>query len=64
MELGFIFNEHTFISIQPIKVTFEAKMKVLVELNKNRMTPIYVTLVKKNVPESEYEDFKGGLLCE
>ncbi|XP_022852109.1 putative late blight resistance protein homolog R1A-3 [Olea europaea var. sylvestris] len=33
---------------------------ILIELNQKNSILIYVTLVKKNVPESEHEDFNGG----
>lgn len=61
MELGFLFNnEHTSIQILPVKVTSEYEIKILIELNQVRMTtPIYITLSKNNVPNSEHEDLDG-----
>lgn len=60
MKLGFLFNEYISISISHVNVTFEIEMKFLIELSQNCMTSICVTLLKKNVPESEHKDFDGG----
>lgn len=62
IELRFLFNnEHTSIPIPLTKVTSRNGIKALISLNEARMTtPVCVTLVKKNVPESEHEDLDGG----
>ncbi|CAA2966270.1 Hypothetical predicted protein [Olea europaea subsp. europaea] len=50
-------DEHTFNSIPPIIVTSEVEMKVLIEMNQKRVISICLTLMKKNIPESEHEYF-------
>jgi hypothetical protein len=60
MELGFLFQKHSTISIPPLKVTSEAQIKHLIQLNQGRKTtPICVSLLKKNVIEGEHEVFDG-----
>ncbi|XP_022893831.1 uncharacterized protein LOC111408289 [Olea europaea var. sylvestris] len=51
---------HSTISIPPLKVTSEAQIKHLIQLNQVRKTtPICVSLLKKNVIEGEHEVFDG-----
>ncbi|XP_022847476.1 uncharacterized protein LOC111369964 isoform X2 [Olea europaea var. sylvestris] len=58
MELGFLFQKHSTISIPPMKITSEVEMKHLIKLNQGRKsTPICVTLLRKNVPVGEQEVF-------
>lgn len=60
MELRFLFNEYSSIQIPSTKVTFDAKVNYLLELNKMHMTSLCMTLVRKNVVEDQHENSDGG----
>lgn len=60
MKLRFQTNEHSFISIPRMKVTFDAEVNYIFELNKMYTTPFWVTLMRKDVDEGKYEDSDGA----
>lgn len=59
MKLKFLFNEHSTISIPPVKITSQVQMKLLIKLNQSRKLTPCITLLRKNVLEIEHKDFNG-----
>lgn len=57
MDLGYLFPEHSNISVPPLKITSKVQVRWLIQLNKDHRSTLYVTSMRKNINKSEHEVF-------